>query len=352
MTPSSYESFGQVRVLVDDLFRVRPAIYWIDFSICMVFAWSGLWLAFRTPWTAFSWKAIWLLLSSFAFFHGLIFVHEIEHNGRSGLAGFRWVWNAFCGLLFFLPDYTYRAHALHHRALAFSTSEDPEYLPLACQRPVEILAPFFIFPLVPFILAARFLVLGPASLIIGGRFRDWILRHASTLKMNPKFEWTAISAEDRRLAAVQDVTCVVWWMAFLAVCHWLLHRQAIVEWYLITYLIFTINHVRSLARHRYINAACGKVSYEDQILDSVTISGFSPLTWLLMPIGLRYHSVHHMFPRLPYHALAQAHRRLTAALPREHIYHKTLVPSLTEALANLFKSSLGFASSRQPHPHG
>jgi len=57
-----------------------------------------------------------------------------------------------------------------------------------------------------------------------------------------------------------------------------------------------------------------------------------------MPVGLRYHSVHHMFPRLPYHALGEAHRRLAAALPADHLYHKTLVPHFSGALANVLRA--------------
>src|SRR5262249_4356562 len=155
-----------------------------------------------------------------------------------------------------------------------------------------------------------------------------ILRHASTLKMNPRFEWRNISESDRRLATLEEGLCFSWWGLVLCGGYYTGYTRYILEWYLLIVLLLCINHIRGLARHRY--ACTGeKVSFEAQVLDSVTVSGFSPLAVLLMPTGLRYHSVHHMFPSLPYHALRQAHQRLQQALPKNHIYFKTLVPSFT-----------------------
>lgn len=330
---------GRVRVLVDDLFRVRQGVYWTDLTITLTVAWTAFWLAAPMPWSEVAAKALLLLLSAFAFFRGLIFIHEIVHIGRDHLVWFRYAWTAFCGTFFFLPDYIYSTHGFHHRVSTFSTKQDPEYVPVAHQHLWELLAPLLLFPVVPLVLAVRFLVLGPVSLVVGGRFREALLRNASTLKMNPQFEWTSISVEERQMAARGDLVCATGWILFLAACHWWLHRQVIAEWYVVTYLVFTINHVRSLARHRYTNASSERVDYESQILDSITISGFSPLAWVFMPVGLRYHSIHHMFPRLPYHSLGEAHRRLLAALPNDHLYRKTLEPHFSGALINVLRSS-------------
>jgi fatty acid desaturase len=54
-----------------------------------------------------------------------------------------------------------------------------------------------------------------------------------------------------------------------------------------------------------------------------------PLTGSLWaPVGMRYHALHHIFPTMPYHALATAHRRLMRDLPDDSPYRKTEASSL------------------------
>ncbi|MEM9826175.1 MAG: fatty acid desaturase, partial [Planctomycetota bacterium] len=54
------------------------------------------------------------------------------------------------------------------------------------------------------------------------------------------------------------------------------------------------------------------------------------------PIGTRYHALHHLFPRLPYHNLGEAHRRLVEGLPKDSIYHDTVAESLTSEIRALW----------------
>jgi fatty acid desaturase len=332
----AYDRFAKVRSLIERHFRVKPWIYWLDFGVTMMVAWGALIWAAPLAWGFL--KGFSLLLSALAFFRGVIFVHEIVHIRRTDLPGFAPVWNAACGFLFFLPDYTYIVHSAHHRPATFSTADDPEYIPLAYQRPVQILMPFLVFPLLPGVMAFRFLILGPLSLVTGGPLRAFLLRHASSLKMNPAFQWKNISEEDRRRAAVQDMACVLWWAAALALVLRLGMIHVIAAWWVVSYLMLTLNHFRSLVSHRYVNRTGGKVSYEEQLLDSVTITGFSPLADVLAPVGLRYHSLHHLFPTLPYHALREAHDVLDRHLPADHLYRQTLSPGLWAAFQRLFRA--------------
>src|SRR5262245_31834382 len=73
------------------------------------------------------------------------------------------------------------------------------------------------------------------------------------------------------------------------------------------------------------------------MLDSMTLDSDSWLTMLLNPVGLRYHTTHHLFPSLPYHNIRAAHRRLMQELPADSLYHRTVEPC---------SSSLG--SDQQP----
>ena len=68
-----------------------------------------------------------------------------------------------------------------------------------------------------------------------------------------------------------------------------------------------------------------------------TVNGPPPamLPFLWAPVGLRYHALHHLMPRLPYHNLGIAHRRLVEALPVDHAYRQVEQRELVSALARL-----------------
>ncbi len=66
---------------------------------------------------------------------------------------------------------------------------------------------------------------------------------------------------------------------------------------------------------------------EQQLLDSTNITENVLLSELLFPLGMRYHALHHLFPRLPYHNLGIAHRRLMFHLPDDLPYRETVYPT-------------------------
>ncbi len=335
-----FDSPGKVRRVLDDsLFQPRLAIYWLDFGCSIGLAWGFFWLGLSRLSQGWAITTLLVLASSLAFYRALFFIHEISHLKKDRLKVFRWAWNSLCGCMFFLPDFTYLIHSAHHSIHTFSTPEDPEYVPLAYQKPLELIAPFLIFPFAPLVLMVRFLILAPVSWIVGGRFRQWLLGYASSLKMNPGFEWKNLTQQDRRLAVVQEAGCIVWWSAFLAAGLSAAGPLVLLRWYLVFYCVLTVNHIRAMVAHRYTNESGGEVGYEEQLLDSITITGFSPVASVLAPVGLRYHSLHHLFPTLPYHSLGAAHARLLEALPPGHIYRKTLVPGVLAAFRAFFRGA-------------
>jgi fatty acid desaturase len=99
-----------------------------------------------------------------------------------------------------------------------------------------------------------------------------------------------------------------------------------------------LNYVRNVAAHRYRNEG-EPMTYTEQLLDSINITGHPIWTELLFPVGLRYHALHHIFPSLPYHNLGRAHRRLMAELPMDSPYRRTVHPSFASVVRQLWNDA-------------
>jgi fatty acid desaturase len=104
-------------------------------------------------------------------------------------------------------------------------------------------------------------------------------------------------------------------------------------WIAITGLISFVNTMRTLGAHAYESSG-SPLDRAGQLADSIDTPG-GMLSGLWAPVGLRYHALHHYFPGLPYHNLAEAHRRLSASLPKEALFHRVTSPSLFHSLRRL-----------------
>jgi fatty acid desaturase len=111
----------------------------------------------------------------------------------------------------------------------------------------------------------------------------------------------------------------------------------IVQAYLTGVFIVAINALRTLGAHRWTHDGSREMTFVEQMLDSVNYP-YNPLIGgLWAPIGLRFHALHHIFPTMPYHALATAHKRLMAALPADSPYRRTEAHSLREVITTLWR---------------
>jgi fatty acid desaturase len=79
------------------------------------------------------------------------------------------------------------------------------------------------------------------------------------------------------------------------------------------------------------------MSFREQFLDTVNVPPPALLPVLWAPVGLRYHALHHLMPRLPYHNLGDAHRRLVATLPEDSDYRRVEQRELGPAVASLVR---------------
>lgn len=100
-------------------------------------------------------------------------------------------------------------------------------------------------------------------------------------------------------------------------------------------LVAIVNQVRTLVAHAWTNEG-EQMTVVQQLRDSLNVPppNWTSLVWA--PVGLRYHALHHLLPGIPYHNLAEAHRRLIAGLPADSDYHYVQARGLAPALSTLF----------------
>jgi fatty acid desaturase len=295
--------------LVRDLLDPDPFVFWLDLSITSLLAWSALAAALvALPGSAPMLAAT--LVAALAFYRALCFIHEIVHLRPGCLPGFARTWDLMIGLPFLFPLFLYDGvHRDHHAVAIYGSARDPEYLPLAGNR-VGIVVLLMGSAVLPLLLALRFLALSVAGLALPSVHR-WLERHASALAMNTHYVRAVDSAMRRRIVRSQIAILALWGSAFALAAAGLLPWRAFAIWYAIAAAIVLLNNLRALGAHAYRSDGT-PMSREAQIADSIDTPG----RWwseLWAPLGLRFHSLHHLFPTIPYHNLARAHRRLAAS---------------------------------------
>jgi len=194
----------------------------------------------------------------------------------------------------------------------------------------------------------RFLVLTPLTWI-SPAFGRWIHQRASSLVMDPRYLRPLPTPQEMRIIRLQEVMCFLWLLGIAVVPPVFLGRWPIpfvIHGYLTAVVLLTFNCLRTMAAHRFWSEG-HEVTFVEQMLDSVNIDSRSPLEMILNPVGLRFHALHHMFPSLPYHNLAKAHRKLMQELPADSLYRQTNEPSIAVAIAKLWRRSVEFQRESQ-----
>ncbi len=328
-------SLRDARQLVNDLFEPNLAIYWTDFLLSIGLGLAALLVLRRAPLNWAAWLGMYTA-AVLAFYRAAMFSHEVVHLRGEKFKAFRVAWNLLCGIPFLIPSFLYQTHTLHHVRKHYGTASDGEYLPLAT-GPVRNIFLFLCEPLVmPLIAAFRFLILAPLTWI-SPRSRNWVYRRASSMVIDPAFVRPLPGRGELRCCALQEVACfAVAFGTVAAVASGLRPWQFVRDVYLIASGVLMLNAIRTLGAHRYLHGG-EEVTFVDQLVDSLNYPNHPISGELWAPVGLRFHALHHLFPSLPYHALPAAHERLTAGLPADSPYRRTISPSLPAALAALWR---------------
>jgi len=325
-----------MRELVRDLHRVKPAVFWADLAATSAVGWSAFVAAVvLRPFSAGMMACV--VVAAFALYRSLCFLHEVTHQNRRSLPGFETAWNLLAGYPLLMPSFVYvGVHQSHHKLSTYGTSQDPEYLPFAQNSrmtAVFALEAFFI----PAALLIRFLVLTPVGLV-WPRFQGWLVRCLSSLTMNVAYRR---EATPELLAKVQRHSVVLWaaWAGLIALAvYGALPGRTFAIWFAVTGLASFVNTLRTLGAHAYESTG-EPLDRIGQLVDSIDTPG-AWWTEIWAPVGLRYHALHHYFPGIPYHNLAEAYRRIAAALPVSGHYCRMSSPSLQHSLRTLYQKGL------------
>lgn len=328
---------AQLRQLHPEAFVPRPRIYWLDLGLSAALGWSAFAAAGSTG------GPLWLRapaagLAVLALYRAVLFIHELAHLRRGAVPGLEAAWNLVVGLPLMAPSLMYvGSHGDHHRRDVYGTRDDPEYETIASWSPARIVGASLLLLAVPGLLALRWGVLGPLSLLVPP-LRRALVGRGSTLVINGAYRRPAPGRRERRRWLLGELgAAAFFWLAVAAFASGAVGLQWLGLWYGVTASILVLNHVRTLAAHRYAGDGA-PMDTTGQLLDSVNLVGPAWLQVLLAPVGLRYHALHHLAPAIPYHALGRVHRTLSASLPEASPYHRAGRRGLHHALAELLRA--------------
>ena len=321
-----------------ELNAVKPWIYWADLGASALTGYAALYLALTVQSTL--WLVVWGVVSVIGLYRGLSFIHEISHVKHADLPWFRAGWNLLIGIPMLVPSFMYEGvHNLHHAKTRYGTVNDPEYLPLALMKPWTLPLFLVVSALAPVALLIRFALLSPLSLMIPP-LRHAVVERYSALAINPRFRRRVPEGSAKRQWDVLEAVTSVWAILLVAsVATGAIPLRAFAIVLIVASGVAVINQVRTLVAHLWENEG-EAMSVTAQYLDTVNVPPPTLLPALWAPVGLRYHALHHLLPSVPYHALGEAHRRLTQALETDSPYHQASYPGMAGLVNKIARSTL------------
>jgi fatty acid desaturase len=334
--PDDKEMLRAAVALTRDIAEARPSIYWPDMLVSAAVGYGALAGAILVSTPAL--MVALGVVAALALYRALLFIHELTHIHRDALPGFRTAWNLVVGIPLLMPAFMYDGvHQLHHARTRYGTANDPEYLPLALMKPWSL--PLFLVTaiLLPPALLVRSAVLVPLGAVIPP-LRKLVWERLSSLSINPSFRRRPPEGESARSVFLQELGASTWALGLLALSFAYSWRPLIIALVVVSFAA-VLNQLRTLVAHLWENEG-EAMTVTAQYLDSVNVPPPGPFPALWAPVGLRYHALHHLLPSMPYHSLAEAHRRLSAHLGVEGTYHKGNHAGLLPLVGRIARSTM------------
>lgn len=314
---------------IGDLSIVKPYIYWCDFIISSIFSWGFFLLAYFVSFKDPIYY-VFVILSGIGFYRAVAFTHELVHVKKDTLKGFRLVWHIFCGLPLLAPHFLYKnIHIAHHSRKDYGKDSDGEYLEFGTESRWLILLHFLYNLIIPIFSIFRFMILSILSLS-HPKLRLFVMKKMSFMGLRFSFIRNIPSQKSEIVIwYLEEFSCCFFtWLVFIFIHFQLLSINIIFQWYAILIIVLTMNSLRTLGATHWYTSVGGNINFIDQIRDSVSITSNSILTHVFCPVGTQYHSLHHMFPFIPYHSLGAVYRYLIENFSEERILKETSCPSL------------------------
>jgi len=329
----------EAREAVKDLMTPDPRIYWADFLASVTIGWGAFYLTLTQPLFSPGQFALYLI-TTLALYRAVIFTHELAHLKKGTFKLFRLVWNLTAGFPLLVPSFTYHGvHNDHHTRDVYGTPLDGEYIPFASKQPWHMITYVLLSFILPLFFALRFLVLSPLGWL-SKKLTQVIWERTSSLTIDLGYHRPGPDRRDDPTWRMQEIAAFLYgWTGVLLAAFGIIPTAALVLWYAVTTLVFILNSLRTLGAHAYRNPGDRPMTVGEQFLDSVDVPGRDFLNPLWAPVGLRYHATHHLFPKMPYHSLGEAHHRLAASKNIGVDYLKASRKSLPHALKTLWNEA-------------
>lgn len=312
---------------VSDLFNVNPFKFWSDFLCSAVIGWSIFCIILVCELGLF-YKSVLFFISVLSFYRALCFLHEISHLREKELPFFAIAWSYIIGIPLLTPRFLYlEIHQAHHHKNKYGTKFDGEYVAEFSSSYKQILLVFINNLFAPIFTVFRFAILGPISYCHSG-IRQWVKINASSLSLKFPFKREILSDKSNLWIREEIISIIFIWLILIGIIIGFISESILFYYALLIISVSVLNSIRAVgATHRYSSHG-NSVSFHRQILDSFNVDSERLDSILLCPVGLRFHALHHLLPGLPYHSLAEAHKRIKNIFPIDSVYHQTNIRSV------------------------
>lgn len=260
------------------MYKLNLKTYWLDFCVSTLIFILCL----------FNLNIFTFIVGAIFLYRAGAFTHEIAHQSKNPeITLFKTVWDYTLGFLILQPSLRFtKPHLAHHTTGIFGTVNDPQY-PLI--RSNTKLA-FIIFCILPFALPIYNLLICSSTHWKNNPLEQILYKNINFTKK----EYEEINKLESAYLVLFFLLCVgapsiVIPLYFIEVAAWFL-----------SVLRIPLEH--DLKSYKETSV------YDDQRLDSKTHE--SPIYIPIQPLALRFHTVHHMYPKVPYHNLQKLNHRI------------------------------------------